>query len=79
MSYPGCLWENGYQESFYSHFKVDLEDPNRFIHLGQLVYSIYQAIRDYNHNRIHTSLKMPPNKYAKIFKGRTPSDIQFSV
>jgi transposase InsO family protein len=28
-SAPGCPWENGYQESFYSQFKVDLSDPAR--------------------------------------------------
>lgn len=30
MSHAGCPWENGYQESFYAQFKVDLGDPNRF-------------------------------------------------
>lgn len=72
MSHPGCPWENGYQESFYSQFKVDLGDPNRFIHLGQLVYSVYKTIHDYNYTRIHTSLKMPPSQYAQRFKGRNP-------
>ncbi|MGI0025057.1 MAG: hypothetical protein ACREA4_07930, partial [Nitrososphaera sp.] len=28
-SAPGCPWENGYQESFYDKFKIDLGDPNR--------------------------------------------------
>lgn len=79
MSDPGCPWENGYQESFYSHFKVDLGDPNRFVNLGRLVYGIYKTIYYYNHIRIHTSLKMPPAEYAELFKGRTPSDAQLSV
>ncbi len=79
MSHPGCPWENGYQESFYSHFKVDLGDPSRFIHLGQLVYAVYKTIHIYNHKRIHSSLKMAPAEYAKRFKGRTLSDVQFSV
>jgi len=26
MSRPGCPWENGYQESFYCQFKLDLGD-----------------------------------------------------
>jgi putative transposase len=26
---PGCPWENGYQESFHSQFKVDFGDPSR--------------------------------------------------
>lgn len=41
MSHKGSPWENGYQESFYSHFKVDLADPNRFKTLGELAVEIY--------------------------------------
>jgi transposase InsO family protein len=63
-SAPGCPWENGYQESFYSQFKVDLGDPNRFKSLGELVYAIYQTIYDYNHSRIHSALKMSPERFA---------------
>lgn len=63
-SAPGCPWENGYQESFHSQFKVDLGDPNRFTTLGELVYEIYQTIYTYNHTRIHTALKMPPVQFA---------------
>lgn len=63
-SAPGCPWENGYQESFHSQFKVDLGDPNRFKTLGELVYAIYQTIYDYNHLRIHSALKMPPERFA---------------
>lgn len=63
-SAPGCPWENGYQESFHSQFKVDLGDPNRFKTLGELVYAIYQTIYDYNHSRIHSALKMPPMEFA---------------
>ena len=64
MSRAGCPWENGYQESFYSQFKVDLGDPTRFSHLGELVYEIYRCIYIYNTSRIHTALKMPPQTYA---------------
>jgi putative transposase len=65
MSHKGCPWENGYQEAFYSQFKVDLGDPNRFNHLGELVWEIYKTIYEYNNNRIHSSIKMPPAIYAK--------------
>ena len=64
-SAPGCPWENGYQESFYSQFKVDLGDPNRFGSLGELVFAIYQTIYDYNHSRIHSALGMPPVEFAQ--------------
>ena len=64
MSRKGCPWENGYQESFYSQFKVDLGDPNRFDNLGELIAEIYQTIYRYNTQRIHSSLKMAPREYA---------------
>ncbi len=67
MSEKGSPWENGYQESFYSQFKVDLGDTNRFATLGELVYKIYQTIYIYNNRRIHTALKMPPIIYANQY------------
>lgn len=63
-SAPGCPWENGYQESFHSQFKVDFGDPSRFKTLGELVYEVYHQIYIYNHTRIHTSLKMSPVQFA---------------
>lgn len=65
-SAPGCPWENGYQESFHSQFKVDFGDPSRFKTLGELVYEIYQTIYKYNHTRIHSALKMSPVQFAKL-------------
>lgn len=65
-SKPGCPWENGYQESFYGKFKIDLGDHTRFETLGELVYEIYQTIYRYNNTRIHTSLKMSPNQFALL-------------
>jgi len=63
-SRPGCPWENGYQESFYGKFKLDLGDPNRFQTLGELVAEIYSTVWVYNHTRIHSALKMPPAIFA---------------
>ena len=63
-SKPGCPWENGYQESFYDKFKIDLGDPARFKTLGELVYEIYRTVWKYNNTRIHTALKMPPQQFA---------------
>jgi len=63
-SAPGCPWENGYQESFYDKFKIDLGDPSRFKTLGELVYEIYHLIYVYNNTRIHTALKMSPVQFA---------------
>ena len=64
-SHPGCPWENGYQESFYDKFKVDLGDPNRFSTLGELVAEVYRTIWEYNNTRIHSALKMPPAEFAE--------------
>lgn len=64
-SAPGCPWENGYQESFYSQFKVDLGDPSRFKNIGDLVYEIYRMIWRYNNTRIHSALKMSPVQFAE--------------
>lgn len=63
-SAPGCPWENGYQESFYDKFKVDLGDPSRFKTLGELVYAVYQTIYSYNNSRIHSALKVAPVQFA---------------
>ena len=71
MSRKSSPWENGYQESFYSQFKVDLGDPNRFNHLGELVWAIYKTIHNYNNTRIQTSLKMPPAEFAKRHQERS--------
>lgn len=65
MSHKASPWENCYQESFYSQFKVDLGDWNRFDTLGELTAAVYQQIHYYNHQRIHTALKMPPAVYSQ--------------
>ncbi len=65
MSAPGCPWENGYQESFYKGFKLDLGDPNRFETLGELVAAIYQTISYYNHLRLHSALKLTSRQFAE--------------
>ena len=78
-SAPGCPWENGYQESFYGKFKIDLGDPDRFGSLGELVYEIYQTIYVYNHSRIHTALKMSPLAFAEMHKLATMKQLEESV
>ena len=67
-SAPGCPWENGYQESFYDKFKVDLGDPNRFDSLGLLVAEISLTICDYNTVRIHSALRLPPQVFARQYE-----------
>lgn len=73
-SQKGRPWQNGFQESFYSQFKLELGNPNRFDHIGELIEAIHQQITYYNHRRIHSALRMPPiifknkqiQKYAAV-------------
>ena len=68
MSEKGSPWQNGYQESFFGNFKVDIGDVNRFASLGELTAEIYKSIYYYNNERIHTAFKMAPAKFARQFK-----------
>lgn len=64
MSSKASPWENGYQESFYNNFKTDLGlEFDRFDSLGHFVEAIHQTLYSYNHERIHSILKMPPAKF----------------
>lgn len=65
MSHKASPWENGYQESFYNQFKIDLGDPNRFKTLAELAVEIFHQIHYYNNQRIHSKLKMPPQTYSE--------------
>lgn len=67
MSQKGSPWENGFQESFYAQFKVDLGRPDQFDTLAELSEAIYLQIYYYNHHRIHTSLKMSPFKFRNQY------------
>ena len=68
MSKKSSPWENGYQESFYNNFKTDLGlEFDRFTGIGELVEAIHHTICYYNHERIHTSLKMPPAQFALLY------------
>ena len=59
-SRKGSPWQNGFQESFYNNFKLELGDVRRFDHVGQLVEAVHQQIRYYNNDRIHSAHRMPP-------------------
>ena len=53
MSKKSSPWENGFQESFYGKFKLELDHPRCYEAIALQIYY-------YNHKRIHTALKMPP-------------------
>jgi putative transposase len=70
MSHKNSPWENAFQESFYSQFKVDLGQVSRFETVEELIEEIYQTIYYYNNERIHTSIKMPPISFKKRYENR---------
>lgn len=59
-SRKGSPWQNGYQESFYNNFKLELGDVRRFNHVGELIEGLHQQILYYNNERIHSAHRMPP-------------------
>ena len=69
MSYSdaGSPWQNGFQESFYGHFKLELGDLNRFEHEGALFEAIAKQLYYYNNKRIHTVLKTNPVSYRQRY------------
>ncbi len=66
MSKKSSPWENGFQESFYSHFKSEFGDFNRFDDIASLIENIYRQIWYHNNQRIHTALKMSPLSYREF-------------
>jgi putative transposase len=53
-------WQNGFQESFYSNFKLELGLVKRFNHIGELIEAVHGQIHYYNTKRIHSAHRMPP-------------------
>lgn len=64
-------WQNGFQESFYANFKLELANINRFNDIGEVIEAIYQQISYYNTCRIHTALKMPPIQFRQLQEQKT--------
>jgi len=64
-------WQNGFQESFYSNFKLELETISCFNSIGELIEAIHQQIDYYNQRRIHTALKMSPLLFRQCHEQKT--------
>ena len=73
MSKKASPWENGFQESFYAGFKLDLGDPNRFNSLGELIEEIFLSLNYYNKLRIHTKLKTTPLQFYLNYQNKFDS------
>ena len=65
MSAKASPWQNGYQESFYSNFKLELGDAGRFETVGELIEEVYKQISYYNNRRMHSKLKMSPVQFRQ--------------
>lgn len=59
MSAKSSPWQNGFQESFYNNFKLELEFDKLPKHLsyGEIYNYISNQIDYYNNHRIHTRIK----------------------
>lgn len=64
VSDPGSPWQN-HTESFFSRFKAEAGNLNRFEDLGELTEYIYHFINYYNQERIVTRLKTSSLKYKQ--------------
>ncbi|MGH2613219.1 MAG: IS3 family transposase [Rhabdochlamydiaceae bacterium] len=64
-------WQNGFQESFYGKFKVDLGHMEQFSSTGELIEGIYQTMYYYNNKRRHTSLHMSPVQFKLLYQERS--------
>lgn len=73
MSYSdkASPWQNGFQESFYGHFQLELGDLNRFEHEGELFEAIAKQLYYYNHKRIHTALRTNPVTFRNNYLAKT--------
>jgi putative transposase len=62
-------WQNGFQESFYREFKLELDAKHldRFECPGELAEAIARQLHYYNTSRVHTALKTNPAAYAAGF------------
>lgn len=79
MSKKASPWENGFQESYYSNFKLELGDTSRFKSLGELIAYIHWLINRYNATRIHTSLGCSPKQFKDNFYKKQSARVIHSV
>lgn len=67
-SAPGSPWENGFQESFYNNFKLELGDISQLLDASRLLEAIALQLHYYNKQRIHSALHTNPAAYAAQFE-----------
>lgn len=70
-SAAGKPWQNGFQESFYGKFKLELGDIKQLDNDGQLLEAIALQLHYYNTKRLHTSLRTTPLKHLQNYQQPT--------
>lgn len=56
-------WQNSWQESFYSQFKLELNGTGKYPDYQSLIDAISSQIEYYNFRRIHSKLRTSPQKF----------------
>lgn len=70
MSAKGCPYENGYQESYYNYFKLELGNINIYPTTYDLTQAIGSQIYNYNYNRIHSVIRTTPSRFRRAYKSQ---------
>lgn len=78
-SAPGSPWQNGFQESFYNNFKLELGSLNQHGNEGQLLEAVALQLHYYNTKRIHSSLNTNPAAYAARFEAQGLTEVRDKV
>ena len=78
-SAPGSPWENGFQESFYNNFKLELGNLSQYDNEGQLLEAIAMQLHYYNTKRIHSALNTNPAAYAAQFEAQSLTEVRDKV
>ena len=60
MSKKSSPWENGFQESFYGKFKLELGNLNTYNSEIEAIEAIVLQLHYYNNKRIHTAIRNIP-------------------
>jgi putative transposase len=63
-------WQNSWQESFYSQFKLEFGGTAKYQSYEELIEAVAKQINYYNNKRIHLSLKMSPKQYYGNYKAK---------
>ncbi len=78
-SAPGSPWENGFQESFYNNFKLELGDISQLADASRLLETIALQLHYYNKRRIHSALHTNPAAYAAGFTQEKGKALQLTT